>query len=206
MSESGETRQRGRRNGRDLRTEIVSAARALLEEHGVENAVTLRGVARRVGVTAPAIYGYFPDQAALLDAALDEEFADFGSSLAAAMGAHADPVARLRAGARAYVAHAHEHPAAYRVLFTRHQPSELRTVAGRAAETFAGVVGTVRGCIATGRSGSTEAHDDAVALWAAVHGLASLPPANPRFPWPELDGLLDTVIDRLLAIDVPRQS
>ena len=206
MPESDQLRQRGRRDGRDLRAEIVSAARSLLEEVGVESAVTLRGVARRVGVTAPALYGHFPDQAALLDAALEEEFVDLGVALATAMGAHVDPVARLRAGARAYVAHAHAHPAAYRVLFTRHQPSELQAVGGRAAETFAGFVGTVRECVAAGRSGSTDPHDDAVALWAAVHGLASLPPAHPRFPWPDLEGLIDTTMDRLLMIDVSPQS
>lgn len=206
MPESDQLRQRGRRNGRDLRTEIVSAARSLLEEHGVENAVTLRGVARGVGVTAPAIYGYFPDQAALLDAVLDEEFADLGAALATAMGEHADPVDRLRAGARAHVAHAHGHPAAYRVLFTRHRPSGLHTVAGRAAETFAGVVATVQECVAAGRCRSVDPHDDAVALWAAIHGLASLPPAHPRFPWPDLGGLIDTVIDRLLVVDPAQQA
>jgi AcrR family transcriptional regulator len=50
----------------------------LLIERGDPAQVSLRGVAARVGVTAPAIYRHFPDKDALLLAAAGEQFAAFG--------------------------------------------------------------------------------------------------------------------------------
>jgi AcrR family transcriptional regulator len=47
----------------------------LLDEAGVE-AVTMRGVAREVGITAMAIYRHYPDRKALLNAVADEGFRD----------------------------------------------------------------------------------------------------------------------------------
>jgi AcrR family transcriptional regulator len=50
-------RVRNRRGqGGRLRTDIVTAAAELLDEAGTEQAVTLRAVARRIGIAAPSIY------------------------------------------------------------------------------------------------------------------------------------------------------
>ena len=57
---------------RRLRLALVDAALALVGSDGVE-ALSLRAVARRVGVTASAAYTYFRDRAALL-AAHDDAF------------------------------------------------------------------------------------------------------------------------------------
>ena len=54
----------------ERRAEILDAATALADAEGLA-AVTLRAVAQRVGVTAMALYGYFPDKDSLLDAMAD---------------------------------------------------------------------------------------------------------------------------------------
>ncbi len=66
----------------DLRRALVAAARALLEESGPE-ALSLRDVARRVGVSHNAPYRHFPTKQALLAAVAAEEFAALSARMAA---------------------------------------------------------------------------------------------------------------------------
>jgi AcrR family transcriptional regulator len=58
---------RRKRNRQEMVDGILSAARAQMREEGVA-ALNLNEVARRVGVTAPAIYKYFPSKMAVYDA------------------------------------------------------------------------------------------------------------------------------------------
>jgi AcrR family transcriptional regulator len=52
---------------REMTDEIIGTARVLLEKDG-PSAVSLRAIARQVGVTAPAIYRYYPSLDALMSA------------------------------------------------------------------------------------------------------------------------------------------
>lgn len=59
-------RERNRRGqGTRLRAEILAGATQLLEDSGSEEAVTLRAIARQIGISAPSIYSHFPDREAL---------------------------------------------------------------------------------------------------------------------------------------------
>src|SRR5215471_3221966 len=60
VSTSRSRRRNRRGEGSQLRADIVTAARELIEESGSAEAVTLRAVARRVGIAAQSIYGHFP--------------------------------------------------------------------------------------------------------------------------------------------------
>ena len=52
---------------REMIDEIIGAARLLLEKDGA-SAISVRAIARQVGVTAPAIYRYYPSLDALMNA------------------------------------------------------------------------------------------------------------------------------------------
>lgn len=79
------SRVRNRRGQGDrLRDEIVTAAVDLLDEAGDAGAVTLRSVARRVGIAAPSIYRHFPDQPAIMLAVVRNAFAELDEQLGAA--------------------------------------------------------------------------------------------------------------------------
>ena len=113
-------RERNRRGeGGKLRADILAGATELLEETGSEEAVTLRAVARQVGISAPSIYSHFPDREAIVDAIVDGAFADFNAAISAAIDAAASPLARLRAGCAAYLRFAAERPNRYKFLFER---------------------------------------------------------------------------------------
>lgn len=197
MGTSGQPRRRNRwGDGARLREDIVRSARLILEREGAETAVTLRAVAREAGITAPAIYAHFPDRESMVAAAIAEAYQEFLEAidvevqgLAGGLG----PVSRLRAFCLAYLHYAQRRPATYQVLFARSNPSALPEVAAMAAGAFAELVEILAACAPVPRS-KAGAFPDAVLLWAGLHGLATLPAHHPRFPWPDLDGLVGGLI------------
>lgn len=197
-----------RGQGPGLRREILDAAAALLADTTSGQAVTLRGIARRARIAAPSIYPHFTDRDAILDAVVSESFQD----LAAAMLSATDPAApaadRVRTLCVAYLDFAAHFPGRYRVLFERTGPNinaEARTYPeGLAA--FGLLSSALADAVGEGTSTSTDCPADSAALWTALHGLATLPPATPGFPWPATDRLLDQVITGLahLTTTTPR--
>jgi AcrR family transcriptional regulator len=202
-------RERNRRgHGARLRTDIVTAAADLLDEAGTEQAVTLRAVARRVGISAPSIYAHFPDREAILLAVVQGAFADLSLALNAAdPGADADATARLWAVATAYLDFAATRPQRYRVMFGGlwNATDALRTasvatddVAALGQDTLAVFVTALNACVAEGRSTSTDTGADVVALWLGLHGLAHQRAVLAAFPWPpDITERLVTALARL---------
>src|ERR1700732_2252376 len=83
----------------NLRTALLVAAERTVRERGAQN-LSLRELAREVGVSHGAPRRHFPDRQALLDALADAGFARLGADLrSAADGAGEDFQARLRATA-----------------------------------------------------------------------------------------------------------
>ena len=183
---------------RDLRADLVAAATALLEREGSVAAISLRGVAREAGVSAPAVYGHFADLDALLDAVLDEGFVALRTGTRSAAAAHEDPVERLVAGCRAYVEQGMAAPARYREMF------QCRSLP-HAGPAFDVLVDAVRACVSAGRSRSVDARADAGLIWTALHGLVTLRVAAPHVPWPDLDDQLSVLVERL-ALLTPEET
>ena len=190
-------RERNRRGeGGKLRADILAAATSLLEETGSEEAVTLRAVARQVGISAPSIYAHFEDRDAIVDAIVDTAFADFNEAVSVAVAGAADPVERLRAGCAAYVRFAAERPNRYKLIFERQY---LMVDPGQAVppirrRSFEALVASVQACIDAGLSASTDAELDSTAIWVALHGYATLHALMPGWPWPDSGALLDRII------------
>src|SRR5215211_7853637 len=59
-------RTRRQRNREEMRTGILTIAREIMREQGIA-ALNLNEIARRVGITPPALYTYFPSKMALYD-------------------------------------------------------------------------------------------------------------------------------------------
>jgi AcrR family transcriptional regulator len=191
--------------GTRLRGEILAAARRLLEEEGNEGAVGMRATAREAGVTAPAIYAHFADHEEMVEAVVAGAFEEFAAAVFSAMDGLPDPVSRLRAACRAYVVYGVEHPATYQVIFTRHRPSEMPAVATAAADVFQVLLDLLEESAAAGLRTGGDTFEDAVTLWLGLHGLASLPPSHPRFPWPDRDRLVDRLLEESVGV-VPRTT
>ncbi len=200
MTEMARARNRRGEGGR-LREEILAGATEVLEETGSEDAVTLRAVARRIGIAAPSIYAHFPDRGAIVDAIVDSAFRDFNTAIYAAIDEVTDPLARLRAGCAAYLRFAADRPNRYKLLFDRQdllaeheQPPPIRT------ESFTWLVQNVQACVAAGVSQSSDPHLAGAAIWAALHGYATLHARIEAFPWPAEDAMLDRIVCGLASI------
>src|SRR5688500_253650 len=74
MAQRKKQRGPGERAGLDLAA-VLDAARRLSEREGAAE-LSLRALARRMGVAPNALYSYFPDKAALLAALLDSLLAE----------------------------------------------------------------------------------------------------------------------------------
>jgi AcrR family transcriptional regulator len=204
-------RERNRRGeGARLRDEILAGATELLERSGgSEEAVTLRAVAREVGISAPSIYAHFADRQAIVDAIVNGAFSDFNGAIQAASDAAAQagagPRARLRAMGAAYLEFAAERPNRYRLLFERRNLIGTGSEANRLIrnESFDRLVASVQACVEAGVSASDDPVRDAMAIWAALHGFATLRSFRPQFPWPGTDTMLDRIICGLAQIRDP---
>ena len=199
-------RRRNRRGEGDrLREEIVTAANQMIGETGDDSALTLRGVARRIGIAAPSIYRHFPDAGELKMAVVRHSFAEFARARDAASGDGDDPAARLLARCRAYIGFALANPGPYRYLFSQHAPTgdPARPPAG--LPVFQALAESIRRCQQAGLASSG---DDprwlAAQVWAALHGLVLLRLNAPGFPWPgPLEQMADQAVARLIGLDTP---
>lgn len=99
-----------------LRAALVRAGVRAVAESGVAE-VKLRDIARRVGVTAPAVYRHFADREALLAAVAGEVADRFFEALEQAVARAGDNVlARFRAAGIAHVQFAVAHPEHFRLM------------------------------------------------------------------------------------------
>jgi AcrR family transcriptional regulator len=206
---AGRRPQSRRGDGGRLRAEIIEAAREILAEPGGLDGLTLRGVARRVGIAATSIYLHFPDTEHLAVAATEQTFADLTAAAAAAAAGISDPAEALLARCRAYCHFALEHPGHYRVMFG------LPLMPGLAADpagtpgrrAFQVLVHAVEACQ---RAGAATAAGDpfrlASLVWAAEHGLVSLRLSRPQFPWSDLDGLIDQAVTAIMGLKADRPA
>lgn len=192
---SGVGRRRAPRGqGAALRGEVLRAAMDLLRETGSEDAVSLRVVAERVGVSVPSIYLHFADKQALLEAVCEQVFEALHVHLREAAAGAVDPFDALRAQGNAYVHFALDNPEHYRiVMMTEHAPGPGAMDATIAAGAFGYLVESVQACI-DARVFEGEPLELALGLWAAAHGVAALLVVKPSFPWPDVDTFIDRTI------------
>lgn len=152
---------------------ILDIARELFAAEGYE-AVTMKRIADRLGITPTAIYFHFADKAALIQQLTAADWSTFAEKFARAL-AEPDPIARLRLAARGYIEFARTHPNQYQLLFmTRRKPASQVRDAGR--DVHAMIESAVEDALATGRFRPqfTNAKLITQVLWAAVHGVAAL--------------------------------
>jgi len=100
----------------NLRKTILARAAEVIARDGIEK-LSLRAIARDLGVSHSAPARHFKDKTAILEALATESFALLVTALdEATQAAGPDPMARYNAIGKALVAFALEHPAYYRAI------------------------------------------------------------------------------------------
>jgi AcrR family transcriptional regulator len=160
----------------DLERALVDTAVLMIHEEGVQ-ALTLRGVGARLGVSRTALYRHFDDKQALLARVAAEGFKRFHAALAAAVARaearRADP---LPAMAAAYIRFARANPSHYQTMFSGVLTGGTQDPAlqqhGEAA--FNVLLDAIRRGQAGGRIRPGNPLELAEITWALSHGLATL--------------------------------
>jgi AcrR family transcriptional regulator len=147
---------------------VLGAALTSIAESGPE-ALSMRDLARRAGVSHAAPAHHFGDKAGLLTAIATQGFGLLADTLEAAQRRTGDFV---EVGV-AYVRFAIEHRAHFEVMFRpnvyRPEDPDVQSASERAARALYGGVGS----LPEGHAGS-DVLLDGVAAWSLVHGFATL--------------------------------
>ena len=167
----------------NLRAALLTAAEEELTEKGLEG-FSLRGVAKRAGVSHAAPAHHFQDVTGLLTALAAEGFRRFlDLQMSYQAVAPSDGVSRLKASGTAYVDFASEYPAMFRLMFSSKRPDftgpELAAAGGAAFNHLVADVGLLRG---VDPAEDETIMADVTAFWAMAHGLADLLMAG-RLKW-----------------------
>lgn len=157
---------------KDLRNALVDEALAILAQSG-PGAITLRELARRLGVTHTAPYAHFPDKRTLLEAVADEGFDRLTKSLEKAGASERDPSRRFVTQGIAYVQFARDNANLYRLMFVDpelgHNPEcAWSEQADRAFDVLLNVLSEL------GVPEDTDITMVAAGIWALLHGVAML--------------------------------
>ena len=175
MPPSAVSKRPGRYHHGDLRTALVRAGLELLRKGGVE-ALSLRAVARRVGVSQTAPYSHFQDKRMLVAAVAAEGFRRFRAHLEKATAKSADAEQAMQSLAQSYVNFACQEPALFQLMFGSWAPLE-GTRSTELEEAGAASFAVLRRAVAR-RLGVDDADpramEVALAALSMVHGLAHL--------------------------------
>lgn len=160
----------------DLRQALLEVSTAIVDREGIE-ALTLREVARRLGVSHAAPSHHFADKTALLAAVATEGFRDLArASREALERAGPDPLEQLKATGVAYVRFAVDHPRRFRLMFGPELAEcDIGALASGSASAFEVLVGAVTAALtARGRADPDRVRLTTISSWSLVHGLATL--------------------------------
>jgi AcrR family transcriptional regulator len=193
-------RQRAPRGSGDrLRHEILDAATELLLETGQARAVSIRSVARRVGVTSPSIYLHFEDKDALLDAVCARYLARLDKEMERAAVGHTATVDVLRARGMAYVRFALQTPELYRLAMMGEWRSGSSVDLALDSSAFKYMRASVQALMDEGVYRTDDPTKIALELWTAAHGVAAILIAKPHLPFGDVDAFADRVFGTVLC-------
>jgi AcrR family transcriptional regulator len=155
----------------NLRAALIAAGVEALESGGE---VSLRDLARRLGVSPTAAYRHFADKSALMTAVAETGFADFSERMARVATPDLPPAARMLDQAWAYLTFARDRPEMFRLMFS----DDLALAQGATAEmpaareAFQSLQATIR-AINPAADGDG-LRNGVLRVWAALHGFVVL--------------------------------
>ncbi|NQV99722.1 MAG: TetR/AcrR family transcriptional regulator [Rhodospirillales bacterium] len=159
----------------NLHDALINAAEDLLDSAGHEG-LSLRGLARKAGVSQTAPYRHFADKDALLIKVATRGFMDFTEALQKAVDAAAaqPPRDQLAALGRAYIDFSQQRSGVFHLMFLSDLLPKCadREMVEAATASFQVLARVVANC--QGKADPLPSDATVVASWAMMHGLAML--------------------------------
>lgn len=162
----------------ELRDACIAAAREAIARHGIES-LSLRDVARRLGVSHQAPYKHYPSRDHLLAEVMRRGFEQFAQHLDARRHFD-DPRQDLQSLGRQYLSYAQQHPLEYRLMFGTPWPgcTELSGQLHQSTHAFDILREVLRRIHGSGAQQSERVDLDAMFVWSALHGLVGVISGN----------------------------
>ena len=160
----------------DLKNALIAAGIDILADEGVQ-ALSLRAVAQRAGVSHAAPYAHYADKQALIAAISTAGYQRLYERLRAVGERYAgDPLRQLVEGAWAYVQFALHDPAHFKITFSGviEREQAYPAFVEMSQQSFGLVLQIVERCQAEGILRAGPADVLAVSVWGLVHGFVSL--------------------------------
>ncbi len=161
----------------ELAEALVRATEAEIVENGI-GSLSMRAVARRVGVSHQAPGFLFRDRKGMLTALAVDGFDRLASALRDAqeqLPSKASPAERIAAAGFAYVTFADHHAALHSVMMRPElQHVDDPDLVRARGESYATLLGTIDEAHAAGWGGGRSRDDLGLALWATVQGIVTL--------------------------------
>jgi AcrR family transcriptional regulator len=158
----------------NLRTALLEQAARTVRQHGVDE-LSLRELARQVGVSHSAPRRHFADLQALHTALAEDGFVRLGDELRTAIErAGPDFAVRLRAAAAAYIRFATSEAAMLELMFATKQHENTRTLHDATDLAFAPLLELIREGQAAGVLDQGNPERVGLLLFATVQGIAAL--------------------------------
>lgn len=157
-------------NLHSVRDGSVEIAKAIIAEAGLEG-LSLREVARRLGVSHGAPYRHFPSRDHLLAEVIRRAYEDFATSLRQGL-TPGDPDANLAAMGRAYILYGLEKPLEYRLMFGTRLPDPAIHVEmmHSADQAFS----LLKDALSKRARPDDRIDEQALFVWASLHGLVTI--------------------------------
>lgn len=157
-----------------LKDACLQAARESIAEHGVER-LSLREVARRLGVSHQAPYRHFPSRDHLLAEVIRQCFQDFARFLDT-RDKQPSPDQDLNCLGTRYLQFAMERPLEYRLMFGTPwpEPAEEVGLVRDALHAFNILRSDLQAMHGEGAEVQAQVDLDAMMIWSSMHGLASI--------------------------------
>lgn len=171
----------------NLRVALLDRAWHVVDAAGAD-ALSLRQLARDIGVSHGASARHFRDKQALLDALAVEGFQRLNSALAEAIAAPGSFADRFRSAGDSYVSFAVRHPSILRTMYTaKHHAAASPELIEASHVAMPALVTLITAAQDAGELPQSSAEEAAVVAFAAVHGVATLATDDllGGFPWQE---------------------
>jgi AcrR family transcriptional regulator len=178
--------ERRERQKAELREQILAAATRIIADDGFD-ALTMRKIADAIEYSPATIYLHFASRDDIALELVRDGFAKLVRSMAPA-AAEPDPLQRIYAIGRAYLAFAERDPQTYRLIFMEDErfvtPLMLAIKqSGDGDEAFDILLRTVTELIDGGTFRPLPAQDVAALLWSSLHGIAALKLSCSGYPF-----------------------
>ncbi|MDF1821623.1 MAG: TetR/AcrR family transcriptional regulator [Alcanivoracaceae bacterium] len=161
----------------NLRDALVQAALEALERDGPA-ALSLRNLARAVGVSPTAVYRHFANKDDLMATIATEGFEGLSAEMQRRLGSEpdADALRRLMILGEGYSGYAMSHPAHYRLMFGRRMvdKDDYPALARAAAHSYGMLEQAVAGAVDAGQLPDVPVALLSTMAWSLVHGLSTL--------------------------------